>query len=343
MTGNIGQATVDGIVTRMSSAPRSSNPLGLLTDAAYWLPDKLVESAWVAHAPFAFWLIEAHRPGSLVELGTHSGFSYLVFCQAVDRLSTGTRCYAVDHWEGDDHAGYYDESVYERLRDYHDARYASFSELIRSSFTEAARHFTAGSVDLLHIDGAHRINDVREDFDTWLPKMSDRGVMLFHDINVHRDEFGVHEVWETVRGSYPHFEFDHGHGLGVLGCGPDAEKTLGRLFELTDDEEAAAKVRRAFSRLGEALVDKADLQVTRANAASAQKELSKVGDAGEALRVELLGARETIASLEARAAGLQSERDSAIAAVDELLASTSWRVTAPARAVARFVRRLLRR
>lgn len=334
----------------MDSYPHASSPMALLSDSAFWVPDRFVESAWVAHAPFAFWLIEALRPRSLVELGTHNGFSYLVFCQAVDRLSTGTRCYAVDHWEGDDHTGFYSEDVYEQLRSYHDARYTSFSELIRSSFTEAARHFTDASVDLLHIDGAHRIDDVQADFDTWLPKVSDRGIMLFHDINVHRDDFGVHELWETVRASYPHFEFDHGHGLGVLGCGPDAEKTLGGLFQLTNDAEAAVMVRRAFSRLGEALVDKADLHVASATAASAQKELSRVGgelsrvgDAGEALRVEVLDARATIASLEARAADLQAERDDAVSATDAILASTSWRTTAPARALARTVRRILRR
>jgi len=38
-----------------------------------------------------------------------------------------TRCFAVDTWMGDEHAGRYDESVYEKVRSYNDLRYKKFS------------------------------------------------------------------------------------------------------------------------------------------------------------------------------------------------------------------------
>lgn len=222
---------------------------GFLKPPAFWMPDHITPSGWIEHAPFAFWVIDAHRPRTLVELGTHNGFSYLAFCQAVLRLSTGTRCHAVDHWRGDRHAGFYEEDVFERLRAYHDPRYSAFSSLMRATFSEAASHFADGSIDLLHIDGAHRVEDVTEDFTTWLPKMSERGVILFHDISVRRDDFGVHVVWDQIKEGYPHFAFDHGHGLGVLGVGAEAPRTLGRLFEL-EMEEGGDAVRAAFRSLG---------------------------------------------------------------------------------------------
>ncbi|MFC7690678.1 hypothetical protein ACFQY5_14955 [Paeniroseomonas aquatica] len=65
-----------------------------------WQPEHQAESAWHEHVPFAFWLIKALRPRSLVELGTHWGVSYAAFCQAVERLGLEARCFAVDSWEG---------------------------------------------------------------------------------------------------------------------------------------------------------------------------------------------------------------------------------------------------
>lgn len=67
---------------------------------AFWRPDFLTppraSSASVHHAPFAFWLVEALRPRTLVELRTQTGFSYLALCQSVDRLGLETKAHAND-------------------------------------------------------------------------------------------------------------------------------------------------------------------------------------------------------------------------------------------------------
>jgi hypothetical protein len=51
-------------------------------------------SAWNQHIPFAFWLVQTHRPAIFVELGTFRGTSYFSFCQAIDALRLPTRCFA---------------------------------------------------------------------------------------------------------------------------------------------------------------------------------------------------------------------------------------------------------
>lgn len=183
-------------------------------EPAFWTPERLgYPSTWWGHVPFAFWLVANSRPGLFVELGTHYGVSYAAFCEAVSRLRLGTRCYAVDTWEGDPHAGAYGGDVHAELKEFNDKHYASFSHLVRKTFDEARADFPDGSIDLLHIDGFHTYDAVRHDFDAWRVKLSARAVVLFHDTNERQRDFGVWQFLDELKRETSAFEFLHAHGL----------------------------------------------------------------------------------------------------------------------------------
>jgi hypothetical protein len=207
-----------------------------------------VRSAWWEHAPFGFWLVDAVAPDTIVELGSHNGFSLFVFAEAVKRLELPTRISAIDSWEGDDHAGFYENAVYEGVVRIRDNDYADSTTLIRSYFSDAVGQFADGSIDLLHIDGRHAYEDVKEDFETYLPKLSDRGIVLFHDMNEHREGFGVWKFWAELADRYPSFSFDHGHGLGVLAVGENVPVRLSELLRLAIDR--APEIRQSYEQLG---------------------------------------------------------------------------------------------
>jgi O-antigen biosynthesis protein len=214
------------------------------------LPARITRfSAWHEHTPFAMWLVAALRPRLIVELGTHYGDSYCAFCQAVSQLKLETKCFAVDTWAGDPHAGEYGTDVLAALRAYHDPLYGSFSRLLPSTFVDARAHFADASIDLLHIDGYHTYEAAREDFIAWLPKMRRGGVVLFHDTNVRERDFGVWRLWEEIKADYPHFEFTHGHGLGVLVIDEALTPELQALC--TTSAYEAALVRELFFSLGQ--------------------------------------------------------------------------------------------
>jgi hypothetical protein len=221
---------------------------------SFWVPDQFTDSAWIEHAPFAFWLVDALRPRTIVELGVHNGFSYFVFCQAVRRLQLKARCFAIDTFEGDEHAGYYGDDVYEDVSR-RNRRYDGFSRVIRSTFAEACEQFADGSVDVLHIDGCHTHDAVRRDFETWLPKLSSRGVVLFHDTAERGNGFGVHLLWDELRTRYPHFEFMHGHGLGIIGVGDQIPVKARRLFAASAGASSTQAIRAVYERLGGAIED----------------------------------------------------------------------------------------
>jgi len=211
-----------------------------------WMANRIVPTGWFEHAPFAVWLVKNFKPRTLVELGTYHGYSYFVFCQAVHDFQTGSKCFCVDTWAGDPHAGFYPEDIYEKLNAHNEKHFASFSKVIRSTFDEASHQFEDRSVDLLHIDGFHSYEAVKHDFETWLPKMSENGVVLFHDINVHAREFGVWRFWDELKQKYPYyFEFLHCHGVGCL--------FLSMPEGLSMDETARKDVQLYFQSAGQIL------------------------------------------------------------------------------------------
>ncbi|WP_187336605.1 class I SAM-dependent methyltransferase [Novosphingopyxis iocasae] len=224
-----------------------------IPSSALSTPRAFRPSSWTEHVPFAFWIVDAMRPRSLVELGTWYGMSYLAFCQSIQQLGCDTRAMAIDTWRGDTQAGAIDDSILRELRTYHDPHYTAFSTLEQSDFDSVAANTEDGSIDLLHIDGLHTFEAVSHDFETWLPKMSDRGVILFHDTQVKRDDFGVYTLWADVSSRYPSFEFHHEHGLGVLGVGSQCTPSMEALFAAAKDVEEAAKIRDFFSTLGRGL------------------------------------------------------------------------------------------
>ena len=82
-------------------------------------------------------------------------------------------------------------------------------------------------IDILHIDGLHTYEAVKNDFTNWSPFVKEEGIVLFHDIAV--QSFGVKEFFRELTGGYKLF-FLHSAGLGIFTRNKDLRDKIMNAF-----------------------------------------------------------------------------------------------------------------
>ena len=181
------------------------------------LNPKLKFAYWEGHRDFAYDLLHFVRPARLVELGSQYGCSLFTFCQAVRDFKLNTEINAVDMWSGDIGAEMSGEEVYALVQKTAATYYPEVKlHLFQMRFDQALPDFADESIDILHIDGGHTFEDVERDFTTWLPKLKENGIVLFHDVYSPIDQ-GSCDHWEKTKKEYDcYFDFTHSCGLGIL-------------------------------------------------------------------------------------------------------------------------------
>ncbi len=268
-----------------------------LIDFASFSPNLLQSpSGWLGHLPFAGWVIQEVAPKLFVELGTHYGHSYFSFCQSVAESAISTKCYAVDTWQGDDHAGLYSDEIFNGVNSYNLNHYSNFSHLLRMTFDQALTHFEDRSIELLHIDGFHSYEAVRHDFETWLPKLAPGALVMFHDTQVRKNDFGVWRYWEELKLQFPNsLEFKHSNGLGVLQLNDAPE--LKKKDWLKPNAEEAELLVKYFTAIGTRQMERFDLDYLQRKAASFEQVQSQLETQVQSLSSALADSKHQIDSI----------------------------------------------
>lgn len=132
-----------------------------------------------------FFMISVLRPHVSVELGTANEDTYFSICQGVDFLRLPTKCYAVGQW---------DQNTFQQVNSYNRVFYQSFSSLLNMQTDQALSEFEEESIDFLHIKGLPSV-DVVNMLREWLPKLSNRGIILLSEPKVSSSEFSSLEVF----------------------------------------------------------------------------------------------------------------------------------------------------
>jgi predicted O-methyltransferase YrrM len=167
---------------------------------------KEVQTAWTEHMHFAEWIVEQKNPDVIVDLGVEWGYSTYCFALAEKGI-----IYAIDSFEGDDHSGVKNTFNYVNLR-IKQLKYDNII-VIKDYFDNVAKTWNK-PIDILHIDGYHTYEAVKNDYETWSPFVKDDGVILFHDTCCYHYTFGVHKLLKEI--DLPKTNFTKSCGLGIV-------------------------------------------------------------------------------------------------------------------------------
>lgn len=184
--------------------------------------DILYYSPWAGHRNFSYDYLQFFQPNLIVELGTHYGCSYFSFAQAIKDFRIKSTLYGIDTWKGDDYTkNDYRDDIFRTFKETLDKYYDTYRCLyLQTTFDAALGKFADESIDLLHIDGSHNYDDIRHDFESWLPKVKKDGVIFLHDISediVLGKIMGSHYYWQELKEKFLyHVEFDFSWGLGII-------------------------------------------------------------------------------------------------------------------------------
>ena len=163
-------------------------------------------TAWYENFEKAVIISNIVRPKVVVDLGVDHGFSTFAFAYSGHGI-----IYGIDSFEGDIHAGHRDTYSHvmdtkEQLKD------LKISEVnfIKGYFEDIAVNWDK-KIDILHIDGLHTYDAVKQDFYTWKKFFDENTVVLFHDTISFKQTVG--KFFDELEGNK--YNFKDGCGLGV--------------------------------------------------------------------------------------------------------------------------------
>jgi len=192
--------------------------------------DDIPATAWYGHRPFAQWLVSYLKPQVTVDLGTDWGFSAFSF--AIPRIG---HVYSIDNFTGDSFIGEQDtEAKYNYVMAKREKLFLTQNTtIIKGDFSEVAKNWNQ-KIDILHIDGDHLYESVKNDYETWSKFVKDDGVILFHDTCVEdfngNVTYGVKKFFEEI--DLPKCNFTHTFGLGVVSKNKNIIEHIRKTFNL---------------------------------------------------------------------------------------------------------------
>lgn len=181
------------------------------------------QSSFNIFIPFLFFITTILKPKKIVQLGVAQKTCYFAFCQIIKQFQYDTTCYGIDNlsnYKKNDQ-----KTIHNKILELN-KEYDSFSTFVKSTFDNSANIDHLKDIDILNIAVLKGYEETSKIFDIYLPKMSNKGVILLHFINQKNNDNGVSKFWDNISKKYPNFKLSISEGLGVLMVGKNRNEEL---------------------------------------------------------------------------------------------------------------------
>lgn len=165
--------------------------------------------------------VQELKPRTVLEVGTARGGTLFLFCQSA---AEDAELVSLDLPYGRNGGGYpkWKEAVYRQF-----ARRGQQLTLLRAnshledSRIRVERAIGGKKFDLIMIDADHSYEGVKRDFELYSPLVSERGLVVLHDVLPNRfdPEIDVNRFWKEVSAVYQCEEIVDDYQQGCLGIG----------------------------------------------------------------------------------------------------------------------------
>lgn len=161
---------------------------------------------WREHRKFAEWIVKRKNPETIVDLGVD--YAYSTFSFALPKIG---HVYGVDSFCGDEHAG--ERDTYEYVTQKQKELDLDNITFIKGYFDDVYKTWDK-QIDILHIDGLHTYEAIKNDFEKWSQFVKEDGIILMHDTYIDMPTFGVKRFFSEI--NLPKTNFIVSNGLGVV-------------------------------------------------------------------------------------------------------------------------------
>ena len=177
------------------------------------------------YAKVIYSLVLSVKPDCVVEIGSAYGYSTCFIAAALQRRQRGILFSIDPHEKTEWNDGKQTDDTYTIVRKrLLILRLSGFVEMIRAYSYQAVENWSR-PIDILLIDGSHTYEDVKQDFEKFLPHVIPGGYIAFHDTlwkyhkqnRYYREDQGVPRfVQELLDSGYPMVTISGGWGLTIL-------------------------------------------------------------------------------------------------------------------------------